>query len=122
MRAGLSLVFLLPLFLLLGCGVGVSTAKVGEQVELRVEKSSQAGDLPVADSQETNSEFLAVLKANDEYGYQRLFALGRMYRVKNGTKALVLERTHTLARVRILDGNYQGRDGWLPVEFVVKAS
>jgi hypothetical protein len=93
-------------------------ANKGETVRIIAGKDSD--DIPVATTQEIDDEFNKALTNKDVHGYNQLFAQGKMFRVKSGTKALVIDRTMNMSQVRLLEGTYEGKAGWLPVEFARK--
>lgn len=102
-----------------GTNTKAPAAHVGDTVKIIAGQTSD--EVPVAATKEADDEFSKVLNAKDEHGYNQLFASGKMFRVNKGTKALVIERSYTMAQVRILEGSHEGKAGWVPVEFAVKA-
>ena len=105
------------------CFGGKGTQKsvsVGDSVLIQHRKAGSIEDHAIASTEEDEEAFGRVLNAHDEIGYQQLFDSGRMYRVPNGSSALVLGRTLNLSHVRIIGGINNGKEGWLPVEFTVK--
>lgn len=63
---------------------------------------------------------LKAFRAKDNYGVAELINQGRVFKVTPNTKAKVIGRTITLYELRILEGNNQGKSGFLPVEYVSK--
>jgi hypothetical protein len=63
-------------------------------------------------------EFYKSLKVNDEFGMRE--ALGRMWLTSTGVEVLILELRGKFAEVRILEGQDQGRKGWVPVHDIVR--
>ena len=58
--------------------------------------------------------------AGDNLGIATMIADGNAFMVNKGTKARVIERGLYTRRVRIMDGDYYGESGWVPMEFCHK--
>lgn len=76
------------------------------------------GGVFMATDLESGKEYSKFTDANDDTGVQNLLRAGRLYMVHSGTRAKVLEREHwellnTIVRVRILDGDMAGQEGWV---------
>jgi hypothetical protein len=65
---------------------------------------------------------------HDQEGFVNLMLSGRAFAVPSGTKVRMLDTIFTLdilptgAHVRILEGEFHGRDGYVPHEWVVPAT
>ena len=71
------------------------------------------------------TKFVKSVKIQDKYGAMHLFMSGRVFIVDHGTRVLVIDvktvfSVPAYAKVRILEGDYTGASGWLPIEFVAK--
>ena len=73
-----------------------------------------AVDLAVAALEVTALEKIA----RDGTGRGELAVSGRGFLLPFGTKVVVMERTSSALRVRVLDGPRAGQDGWVPRESV----
>jgi hypothetical protein len=51
--------------------------------------------------------------ANDQYGIRELLITHRVYAIPCSTRVLVLDEGFTRDKVRIVDGEYAGRAGWI---------
>lgn len=67
----------------------------------------------VATSPEAYRAMVDAAIANDSRGVTDLVLGGRLMPVKSGTKALVLDVGDGLIRVRMQDGEWSGRAGWI---------
>lgn len=79
----------------------------------------EGGNIPIFATQELYEQYMKAVNANDQYGKLAVMSSGGFYPVKSGTKALVIERTMTMSKVRILEGVSTGKAGWTPWEFIV---
>jgi hypothetical protein len=71
----------------------------------------------------TEQDFKDIVDAivnKDDVGFNQIFTSGRGFIVDSGTKALVLEKHLTAAKVRIMEGPYSGQIGWVTIEAVSK--
>jgi hypothetical protein len=80
-------------------------------------RSRGGGRLPVADDWDAYDDLLSA-DPRDEYAMRELLLSGRVFAVEDGTEVLVIESRGLSYRIRILEGAYAGRDGWVPGEFV----
>ena len=58
--------------------------------------------------------------ANDTVAIVEMITSGRAYTIRNGTRALVLDRTLTRTKVRFIEGAHQNRVGHVPTDWVRK--
>jgi len=58
--------------------------------------------------------------AKDEHGMGLLLASELIFTPQSGTRALIIDTGMTTRKVRILEGRYQGRSGWIPYEYIIK--
>lgn len=87
---------------------------------VRIMSGKNSTEVPVATTKEADAEFSKALNNKDTHGYNQLFAEGKMIRVLTATKAIVIDRSMNMAQVRILEGDHEGKVGWVPVEYAVK--
>jgi hypothetical protein len=123
-RFRLGLAFLIFLsWTLASCDTGgtgsESTAKVpiGKEGIL----SGTSGTLtPVAITEAALDQFLKSHSANDKHGMVQMIATGLIFTVKNGTKVLVIDYGEGMfkRKIRILQGEMEGRAGYVPYEWV----
>lgn len=77
------------------------------------------GEVPIATTEEGLGEMTNSAVAKDKEGLAKMMLDGKLFSVTNGTKARLIGRNWTGGiRVRILDGNHYGDDGWIPGEFL----
>ena len=76
--------------------------------------------VPVAVTKDVLDQVIHMSTANDTLGYAQLVGAGLVIRVDSGTKVLILDSTVTYKQVRILEGEYVGESGWIPVDWVKK--
>jgi hypothetical protein len=93
--------------------------QIGQQARLH---RTDGGDDPpaflVAADAEALSQCISAVNAGDPYGTKELVAAGRLWLVPAGTSVVVLELAFFSRKVRILEGEHQGKAGWIPTEFV----
>ena len=65
-------------------------------------------------------DLIGTLVNKDDLGFNEMFANGNAFIVDSGTKALVLDRNFTTAKVRILEGVYENEIAWLAIEAISK--
>lgn len=59
--------------------------------------------------------------AHDTIGTQQLLSTGELFMVKANTQVLMLGHEGLgVAHVRILEGDYHGKEGWIPSEWAIK--
>lgn len=73
---------------------------------------------PIGITKQDYSELTRALMSGDNAGVTNLIYSGKAFIVPTGTRAKIIEYTATLRRVRILDGDFAGQDGWCAMEHV----
>ena len=63
-------------------------------------------------------ELMAAISNNNKAALDSLVESGRVLRINNSTRVEVIENTAGQARVRILEGNYIMREGWVPERWI----
>lgn len=71
-------------------------------------------------SEELLDAFVQASVSNDTYGMSEILLAGGGFLVPNGTKALVIDRGTGRRKVRVLEGDFTGESGWIPMEFIQK--
>lgn len=73
------------------------------------------------------NDLLYADKINDELGHRNILLKENVYWVKNGARVLVIDRKDadipkdiTISQIRILDGLWRGKSGWVISEWIVK--
>jgi 6-pyruvoyl-tetrahydropterin synthase-like protein len=64
------------------------------------------------------SELVAAISNKDQAALDSLVESGRVLRINNSTRVQVIENKAGQARVRILEGNYVMREGWVPERWI----
>jgi hypothetical protein len=102
-----------------GCPNAPPSLQIGQQARLH---RTDGGDDPpaflVAADAKALSQCISAVNAGDPYGNKQLMAAGRLWLVPAGTSVVVLELAFFSRKVRILEGEHQGKAGWIPMEFV----
>jgi hypothetical protein len=57
-------------------------------------------------------------RAHDTLGMAQMEQAGQLYMIQDGTRARVIDPGFMVHEVRILEGTYAGRSGFIPVEFI----
>lgn len=91
-------------------------AEIGSRVSLHF--GSSDGVVLLGTDEQTYEDLVWAMGAKDVYGLQELLASGKIFADQDDTQVLVIDRTATLAEVRILEGTNQGRSGWIIHEAV----
>lgn len=98
------------------------TANLGDTVRLSLGSGVSAGQaLLLVTEKEDWAELSKILQARDWEGIMEMTAAGKAFSATNGARARVLNVSGIIAvmyKVRVLDGENQGRSGWIPAEFV----
>ena len=63
-------------------------------------------------------ELIAAISSRDQAAVDSLVESGRVLRVNNNTRVQVIENNAGQARVRILEGTYVMREGWVPERWI----
>jgi hypothetical protein len=74
--------------------------------------------VPVAISKEAFDEWTKARVAKDKDGQVLLLASGKILTPQKGTKVLVIDTGMFMRKVRILEGEYKGRSGWVATEYI----
>jgi 6-pyruvoyl-tetrahydropterin synthase related domain len=64
------------------------------------------------------SELIAAISDKNQAALDSLVESGRVLRINNSTRVQVIENSAGQARVRILEGNYIMREGWVPERWI----
>jgi len=75
--------------------------------------------------EEAEDEVVKLAAAKDDLGLRQMVISGRAILVPDGTKVKVIEVKGILdwtCRIRILEGDYIGQSGWVPVEFLKRSA
>lgn len=95
-------------------------SELGKEVFLRLLSTSDPEQIiPLSPTKELTEEVRKALRAKDMQGLLDLMLNEGVFAVPNGTKALLIDKAFALRKVRILQGEMQGKAGWLEMEFVV---
>ena len=78
----------------------------------------RSGAVAVATSESAATEFGKLAVANDTTGISQMVLAGQLFMAPQGTRVRVIERGFGRKRVRVLDGELAGRDGWVPSDWV----
>ena len=91
---------------------------MGEEGYLRIEGKDE---VMVPSTKEAFDKYSKSAIANDSDGLIELIGNNEAYFVKAGTKVLVLSNSSLGVReIRILDGQFTSRKGFVPMEFIYK--
>jgi hypothetical protein len=77
-------------------------------------------EIPVAVTKEVFDQVIHMSTSKDTLGYTELIIAGLVFHVNSGTQVLIIDSEVVAKQVRILDGEYMGASGWVPVEWVKK--
>lgn len=103
--------FIGGLALLFACGPSRPTVRVGSEGKVDTDGIAQWHLQPDRDSRDQWEKYAS---ANDIAGQQQMISRGRSFPVANGTRVLVIEiDLPGSLYVRVLDGPYQGKAGWI---------
>lgn len=58
--------------------------------------------------------------ARDSYGISELLMAHKLFAVPVNTRVKVIDTTATKTKIRVLEGDQMGKDGWVSYEFVIK--
>ncbi len=93
-----------------------STLSVGEEGRLDIGGSK----ILVATTKANFDESIKLSVAKDNMGLANLALSGGAFLVDSGTKVHVIDMMTGARQVRIMDGQFIGQSGWVPMEFVKK--
>jgi hypothetical protein len=91
------------------------TWHTGDDVLLKNESGSS---IFIAPTQESYDKMFNLIIAKDEVGITQMVMNKEIFLVVSGTKAKIIGRTFASREVRIMEGEYNGQSGWLPVEML----
>lgn len=100
-----------------------SPAQVAKQVgigEKGLLRQKGTTEVAVAIDEAALDESIKASIANDGIGRAELMFRGRLFLVEQNTPALLIDTTFAARKVRILAGQYYGKSGWVPKEWLVK--
>jgi len=106
-----SLIAILVLLSLSACTTSSSSVSVGEEGLLLKATA-------VAVSEQAYDELTDVAVAEDIIGFSQMSLEGKLFLIEKNTRVLVIDRTFFRSKVRILEGEYFGRSGWVSEEHV----
>ncbi len=79
---------------------------------------SGAPIVPVAVTKEAFEQWSKARAAKDEYGQMSLLASGLIFTPESKTQVLIIDIDTFIRKVRILQGEYKGRSGWVAYEWI----
>ncbi len=96
------------------------TVGIGDEVMLNSNEDTSICDrfMVIGITKDDEDEVVKLSVAEDSTGLVKMVLDNKAFMAKNCSKAKLIESTFTLRRVRILDGDTAGFDGWLPFEWV----
>src|SRR5215510_2619588 len=92
---------------------GQKVAGAGSELFLPGKESVEIGV-----DQNAVGELIAAISNNNKAALDSLVESGRVLRINNSTRVQVIENTAGQSRVRILEGNYIMREGWVPERWI----
>jgi hypothetical protein len=92
---------------------------VGTQAKLHAPNSKP---IPIALDEKTLSDAIKAARAKDEYATQEMLGAGKIFTVSDNTKVLIIDSNLGVSKVRVLEGPYSGKAGWVIVEWVIALS
>jgi ribosomal protein L40E len=96
----------------------VPSASVGDEVVLSV----SSGKAIVADSPENFERVVHLSVVGDNLGIAELALQGHAFLVDSGTRVKIIDSGIVKSEVRIMEGQFFGRSGWVPREFLNRNS
>jgi hypothetical protein len=76
------------------------------------------GEVGVATSEDNYDRQMQLLAANDREGWQEMVAKHQIMLVDSGTKCRIIDVGFSKDEVRILEGDFSGESGFVPVGWV----
>jgi hypothetical protein len=92
----------------------ITSLQVGDQCVL----TAKGSPVFVYPQYEDMNEVMDALIAKDDIGLQKMKAAGKFFVCPARTRARLINNGVVARRVRILEGDYYGEDGWVSTEFV----
>ena len=127
MRTQTIALFLLSVIILTGCSQSDSSTSSTSPMSIGAEGKldTGVGTVDVAKNQQTQNDISSAAAAGDKVGYKNILESGRVMEVKDGTQAKIIGYGDGLMgasvyHVRIEGGEFDGADGWVPMEFLKK--
>jgi len=80
--------------------------------------SASSANVVVPVTQQDLDRAIELGVANDDLGIAQMVATGHAFIVPQNTRVKVIQTTMTTTEVRILSGDFTGKSGWVPKEFV----
>lgn len=108
------LILAFSLACLSGCQ-SIPEKSIGSHARLHAPNSKP---LPLAINEQSLSEALKAAKAKDEYATQEMLTDGRIFTVGDNTEVLIIGDSAGAVNVRVLNGPYTGKTGWVITEWV----
>ena len=96
--------------------------------EIGVLRAGSSSTVILGSDKGANEELTKMAVNHDQEGFGMMLLSGRAFAVPTGTKVRVLDTIFTFGilptslHVRVVEGKYYGRDGFVPFEWVVPAS
>lgn len=100
----------------------VTVFTVGEEVRINFNQDRQraTGVALLAVDETALDQFIAIAQSGDDTGLDALFESRRLVSVKNGTRVRVLKQTANRVRLRVVEGEMTGQEGWTTTQFLVR--
>lgn len=94
---------------------------IGQEVRINFndDRESTTGVALLAVDEQTLVEFVTIANTGDEAGLDKLFDERRLVSIQNGTRVRVLKETSGRARIRVIEGEATGSEGWTTTQFLV---
>lgn len=93
-----------------------SLVKSGDDITLTA--GATAKKVPIAKDEKTYEDFVHTISIKDEDGYYKMLFSPNMFLVDKDIKAKVLNTGMARYEIRVLEGEFKGESGWIPVDFV----
>jgi len=110
-------IFLLLVVLLLSCGQTQERISIGDNGIV-----DSGGNIAIIClDQATHNDYINAIMANDKIGIVALALAGKAFPVDSGTRVKVIDLELGKRKVRIMEGKYSGRAGWVSKEILRKS-
>jgi len=108
---------LLFVVLLLSCGQAQERISIGDNGIV-----DSGGNIAIIClDQSTHDDYVNALISDDKIGIVALAIAGKAFPVDSGTRVKVIDLESGKRKVRIMEGKYSGRAGWVSKEIVRKS-
>lgn len=87
-------------------------------INMNDDVNDKSGGVIVSIDEASFNELIGYVIVNDLGGLGRLVAAKKVFDANNGTRVRVLEVYYSKIKVRILEGEHEGKEGWVPYEYV----